>query len=458
MMSLPSDPGPRATEHPPDHQQDQLRLLVGLAELSRTTSAQLSADALLHALARICGRVLQADQCVIYLWDATPGRLLTRASAFPLGVLDGGPSSAGEQMRNTLQDLGKPRRFSRLSQQDRERLGPLWASRYQTILVAPLMAGDELLGVIASYYDQVHPVTVEEDLLMGIIADQVALALKCQQLSQRLDQRNLVAELVDDLVHGTEASEEEMFAQARAVGVNLANPHVLMLMFLEPGALQTTSEKRKERIEHVTAGFLWPSFQKQYPGSLIHRQEHLLTCLLPVPEAFSLSRLKAWVADVAQRADSEQEVSLYVGVSLVCRTIADYPGGFAQASAALQMAQSLGRTGAVSFNDIGVLRYLQRRPSEAKSIPYLAEIARIASYDATKKNRQLMLTLETFLECEGNQTATSAKLSINLQTLRQRLQRITIESGLNVTEPRLMVPLTMAIQEYRSNTGQQGSH
>ncbi len=89
-----------------------------------------------------------------------------------------------------------------------ERLNPLKDSQYKTLISAPLIAGTEQLGLINCYSSKPRRFTSEDQTLLTTIANQAAIAIKNSHLVNQLAQKNLVKGFFDDLMHGTEDSED----------------------------------------------------------------------------------------------------------------------------------------------------------------------------------------------------------------------------------------------------------
>ena len=83
---------------------------------------------------------------------------------------------------------------------------------------------------------------------------------------------------------------------------------------------------------------------------------------------------------------------------------------------------------------------------------YQDQIARIASYDR-RKNTDLLMTLETYLECAGNLTKTSERLFVHRNTLIQRLERIQSLCEVDLQDRANWLTLQIAIKVYKLRVG-----
>ncbi|MCX6393972.1 MAG: helix-turn-helix domain-containing protein [Solirubrobacterales bacterium] len=107
--------------------------------------------------------------------------------------------------------------------------------------------------------------------------------------------------------------------------------------------------------------------------------------------------------------------------------------------------QSLGfeETGAYRL----VLRAMTEDPEELRSF-YGETVEPIAAYD-TQYESNLVGTLSTFLECDGNVGATAARLITHRHTVRYRLERIKELSGLDVGSSEGREKLSLGLKAMR---------
>ena len=94
----------------------------------------------------------------------------------------------------------------------------------KALLVAPLVAGDEQLGIICCLaHDRQF---AEEDAeLLGAVANQTAVGLKKTELIERLTAENLVKDMFDALAAGSVEAAE---AKAGEAGCDLSQPHLFV--------------------------------------------------------------------------------------------------------------------------------------------------------------------------------------------------------------------------------------
>ena len=93
------------------------------------------------------------------------------------------------------------------------------------LLVAPLVAGDEQLGIICCVTGGGRAFTDEEAELLQAVADQTAVGLKKAELIERLTAEHVVKDMFDALESGTLATAE---AKAGEAHWDFSRPHALL--------------------------------------------------------------------------------------------------------------------------------------------------------------------------------------------------------------------------------------
>jgi sugar diacid utilization regulator len=313
-----------------------------------------------------------------------------------------------------------------------------------------------------------------------------------------LAQKNLVKGFFDDLMDGNADLEDSLRQRASFLGCDLSRPHAVVMIEIAHlgesksdmpntmsnmnGRLQkppTSESLPLPEDEAYTSGATLQAtykrvrdmvrrrIQDSFPASLFYEYDNVLTCILSFSKDSAHVRLKTWLYDLARQVQSEYHVYLSIGIGNLCESISDYRRGFAEAREALQMGQNLHRdrdTGSsdtemktqsivTHFNDLGVYRYLYKiaHMDDLRDM-YQDQIEHIASYDR-RKNTDLLMTLETYLECAGNLTKTSERLYVHRNTLIQRLERIQSLCKVDLQDRANWLTLQIAIKVYKLRIG-----
>jgi len=456
----------------------KLSILTSLAILSQTISSGLYLDDMLRSLATMTVQIMEVDLCVVMLIDQTRGRLTVRASSPSLNdrALNVQPIDVDRQIWEKLRET-KEASLHRDDIRDQlpenvsvlERLNPLKDSQFKSLLSAPLIAGAEHLGLINCYASKTRRYTPEDHTLLTTVANQAAMAIKNSHLVDMLAQKNLVKGFLDDLMFGTYDSEDSLRQRANFLGCDLSKPHVVAMLEIakidDPAAEKNGGqpntngvplsadgpiEDDRMAMHKRISGLVRRRIQDNFPGSMLHEHENLMTCIICLSKDPTGTRLKTWLRDLAHQIRSEQNARLSIGIGNNCQGIAEYRRGFAEASEALHMGQSLNRDGGLThFNDLGVYRYLYKiaRMDDLRDM-YQEQVAHIANYDR-RKGTDLLDTLETYLECAGNLTKTSSKLFVHRNTLIQRLERLQSLCDIDLQERANWLTLQVAIKVFK---------
>jgi GAF domain-containing protein len=490
-----------------ENTQRKLSILTSLSVLSQTISSGLYLDDMLRSLATLTVQIMEVDLCVIMLMDQArerdlelprqARRLTVRATSPNLNerahfqTIDVDRSTL-DRLRE-INEAGVHKEGIQLpidpdneSAYTLERLNPIKDTQYRALISAPLIAGTEQLGLINCYSNKQRRFSSEDQTLLTTIANQAAIAIKNSYLVNQLAQKNLVKGFFDDLMHGTNDSEDSLRQRAHFLGCDLTRPHSTVMIEIahvdarwdEAGAPRSTAKAERHRpstpaisdgsgyAQGVSlqaaykrmSGIVRRRIQDSYSGSVCYEHENLLTCIIPLSKDPGGARLKAWLKDLAQQMRNEYDVYLSIGIGNTCQHIIDYRRGFAEATEALQMGQNLqepknGETRrspiVTHFNDLGVYRYLYKiaHMDDLRDV-YQDQIAHIDSYDQ-RKNTDLLDTLETYLECAGNLTKTSEKLFVHRNTLIQRLERLQSLCEIDLQERSNWLTLQVAIKVYK---------
>ena len=79
----------------------------------------------------------------------------------------------------------------------------LWGDDSESAVVVPMVAADELVGVLALRYAGDRRIDAEQREIATSVANQAAVAIKKVQLIDRLTERNAIKDLLEDLSHGS---------------------------------------------------------------------------------------------------------------------------------------------------------------------------------------------------------------------------------------------------------------
>lgn len=251
----------------------------------------------------------------------------------------------------------------------------------------------------------------------------------------------LRGELVEELIAGEVVSRESIVRRARLLGADLSNGAVAMIGTLQapdsPGRTPADPLLARRFLAQVRA-----VLDLHWPRALVDWNEGRLLVLLPTlgdgdADEQGVDERAHAVARRLLAATKETVPGLAVTLALSRHTADPERLGAAldEAELALSIGERLGRHGdVVTFEETGTYKLLFQifadRPEELSSF-YEQTLAALVAYDEQYQT-ELVGTLATYLELDGNLAATAGTLYTHRHTVRYRLDRIAELSGLDV--------------------------
>jgi GAF domain-containing protein len=401
-----------------EHTRRSLRELEHLSRLGSAIARAESIDELLGAAVEVGRTLVRAESLGVYLVEASGDSLRLRAAA-------GGDVEGPEVV--SLPDLGMELRRNGPPGASLTSVlaGTLWgAPAMRSALVAPLVAGEEVLGFLVARLVDGRRASEHDRDLANSLASQTAVGLKRLQLTDRLAERNRIKDLFDDLASGI--GGPALAGRARRLGIDPEAPH--LVVWCSPhrdGARPPTAAE--EQGFGVASETLEASIVRLVPGSLADRREDSLRLLVPlrgVSESTLLERLEALVDELPS--------PVAAGFSSVCTGSRAYAAGMAEAHQAA-LAVPVIRPGArrLRYDELGLYKYLLRVPLDEQVRDRRSDALRALRDHDRRRQSQLLRTLEEFLRQRGNMAATAKALYVHPNTLRQRLRRIGEIAGID---------------------------
>jgi GAF domain-containing protein len=398
----------------------RVQALTTLAGLSQALAAVTLREDLYDAVTRGARELLRADACQIYRLDVEADELVLArsdpANTPAPAARPGGAALALDLMRRAGNGRGGPRQVARA----------LWPELDENaLLVAPLVARDEQLGVLCCLA-QSRRFSAEDAELLGAVADQTAVGLKKAELIERLTAENIVKDMFDALAAGAVEAASAKASEARC---DLGVPHVFLHVERAPRA--------------DGAAPAWPELSSRLEAQLRRLS----------PRAFFDSRhdrlraLAPLTNDGAEATDELREACeplaveerVVIGLSDVDRGGTSARRRMREAADAARIGRSLVVDGgAVCYQQLGAYRYLVHLEREqAPRDRYRESVEALAEYDRGR-GASLVETLEQYLADRGRVAASARALYVHPNTVRQRLDRIERVAGLDLPEEDLL--------------------
>jgi sugar diacid utilization regulator len=422
------------------------RRSAALAQLAREVQAPIrgrSLDTLLERLAGFTRQVLDAERCVVLLFDRSRGMLVLRASS-PALPDSSGPAptlSLNLQMLERLRELSAGGQFAELSAMARARLNPLDHLGDQALVAFPLLGEQGWRGLLYCYYRERLP-TAPDLLVLPHIAMQAELGR--YDLLDLLTQPYLVKSFFERLLSVADESEELLHAHAALLGMDLSHPFCLVLVEVgadrgeEPGAgaLRGEDSQGRASMERV-AQRMRELLQEWYPGSLLFEEGTILTCLVDVAQDPSGLQLRDWLVERYLQLSAEYRIRLAIGLSTPCQSVADYGRVVTEAGQALQLGPRISPEGGVVYwPDIRIFSFLTNNYTTPQNLRgrHQEMIQKLVQHDRTHLPRgdRLLETLHALVEEYGNLAQTARRLRIHRNTVDHRMVRIREVSGFDL--------------------------
>jgi GAF domain-containing protein len=291
-------------------------------------------------------------------------------------------------------------------------------------LVAPLVAGDEKLGILVCAAEGREFDDGDAELFRAV-ANQTAVGLKKTELIERLTAEHVVKDMFDALEAGSVATAE---AKASEAHCDFARPHVFVRAERAP-------DKADGPPWPELAAVSWARLRRLYPGAFFDARHDSMRALVPLQsaEAAAVERLQAVCEELGRKQ------GLVIGLSDVARGAAEARRRMREAADAATIGRSLAAAGgAVSYEQIGAYRYLVHLElDEAPQDRYGRAVEQLMQYDQ-RRRAQLVETLERYLDARSSVAASARALYIHPNTVRQRLERIERITGLDLREEDLL--------------------
>jgi sugar diacid utilization regulator len=302
--------------------------------------------------------------------------------------------------------------------------GGLWA----TVVSA---GGESLCALVLRPADDLRatePAAVDLRILERAAVVTALLLLSRRSLAEA--ESRVRGELLDDLVSRPGADPATVWERARRLGVDLAGANALLVL-LAPG-------DRRQRIS------TWAAAYAASHGGLAAYRDGCAVLLVPGEDP---SALAARVARDAAMAAGEPVTVGAAGPVHAPEAVAPAYREAARCAAALV---ALGRSGTGSSGaDLGFVGLLLGAESAEGVDTFVTDVlGPVLDYDARRGTR-LGRTLEAYFAGGGSPARTAEALHVHVNTVAQRLERLTALLGAGWQRPERALDLQLALRLHR---------
>jgi sugar diacid utilization regulator len=231
-------------------------------------------------------------------------------------------------------------------------------------------------------------------------------------------------ELLEDLLTGADRDPDGLRERARLLGADLEQPHAVVVAQLVGDRARVG--QAAAYVARVNGGF-----------AAVHQGR--LVLILPSREPRDAAR----ILDEGLRPSTGR--ALTSGAAGPAAGPAAIVSAYAEAQRCLEALLSLGRSGeAATAADLGFVGLLMGSGNDVASYVH-SVIGPVLEYDAGRRTH-LVATLEAYFRAGGNLTRTSTELHVHVNTVTQRLDRISRLLGEDWQAPERQLEVQLALR------------
>ena len=317
--------------------------------------------------------------------------------------------------------------------------------------VVPVRAGADLLGLLAVGLDDrtaEHP-GEPAGRLRALEHGSTVLALEMSKERAAAEvERRLRGDLVEEvLAGGLEGDEAERIArQAERLGHRL--PHKAWVVVLEPDDDATeaalAAPGRQDRLEAALSGLI----RSRMPGALTLVRSASAVFLIPDEVAPDLATAEKLAAQVlAAAAPVMKPGTASVGVGNLANSVGELARSHLEARQALRLTRRAGGRGRIaSYRSLGAFRLLLEVQSPDALRRFVEELLGPLLQYAQSRDTPLLETLEALAAARWVRRAAARQLSIHINSMSYRVERIEALTGLSLDDPETRVAISIALR------------
>jgi sugar diacid utilization regulator len=307
----------------------------------------------------------------------------------------------------------------------------------------PLRVADATVGTLHMRV-RVEPEASLRRLLLTLIASEVERVRAPERVSE-----TAAADFLRALMGRALTDGEAIAAAARELGADLGAGASMIVARANPqtptdegwrGRVRAVAERGARAV--VSRSLAALSERDGIPGAEV---------LLLVPGGEDGTAARAADAVLAEMDAALAGYTVALGRSRIAAEPAELPRAAGEALLAANVAQGSGGSRALAFEETGAYRLLlpamSENPDELQRF-YAETVEPLVAYDEQYET-DLLLTLETFLDADGNVAGTAQRLYTHRHTIYYRLERVRELSGLDVASSDGREKLSLGLKAMR---------
>jgi sugar diacid utilization regulator len=307
----------------------------------------------------------------------------------------------------------------------------------------PLRVADAVVGTL-HMRAKTAPSASMQRLLVTMIASEVERVRAPERVSE-----TAAADFLGALLRRELTDREELISQARELSLDLADGASVIVARALPQA--PTDEGWRARVRAVAERGARAVVSRSI-AALSERDGTVgAEVLLLVPGGEEPVAARAAEAVLRELEAALAGYTFALGRSRLAEDPADLPRAVSEALLAANVAQGGSDGPALAFEQTGAYRLLlsamSENPAELQRF-YAETVEPLVAYDEQYET-DLMRTLETFLEADGNVAGTAQRLFTHRHTIYYRLERVRDLSGLDVSSSDGREKLSLGLKSMR---------
>ena len=316
-------------------------------------------------------------------------------------------------------------------------------SKGEGVSSIPLRVADAVVGTLHMRAKTAPSVSMQR-LLVTMIASEVERVRAPERVSE-----TAAADFMGALLRRELTEREELIAQARELSLEVADGASVIVARAHP---QTpTDEGWRARVRAVSERGARAVVSRSI-AALSDRDGTVgAEVLLRVPGGEEPLAARAAEAVLRELEAALAGYTFAIGRSRIAEDPVDLPRAVSEALLAANVAQGGSDGPALAFEQTGAYRLLlsamSENPAELQRF-YAETVEPLVAYDEQYET-DLMRTLETFLEADGNVAGTAQRLFTHRHTIYYRLERVRDLSGLDVSSSDGREKLSLGLKSMR---------
>jgi DNA-binding PucR family transcriptional regulator len=307
----------------------------------------------------------------------------------------------------------------------------------------PLRVADAVVGTL-HVRAKVEPSASLRRLLVTMIASEVERVRAPERASE-----TAAADFLRAMLRRELTEREELLARARELSLEVQDGASMIVARAHPQA--PTDEGWRGRVRSIAERGARAVVSRSIAALSEREETAAAEVLLLVPSGVQDTAARAAEAVLREMEAGLSGFTFAIGRSRIAADPAELPRAASEALLAANVAQGGDDGVALAFEQTGAYRLLlsamSENPAELQRF-YAETVEPLVAYDEQYET-ELVQTLQTFLEADGNVAGTAQRLFTHRHTIYYRLERVRELSGLDVSSSDGREKLSLGLKAMR---------